>query len=75
MLWYPSKYTSNSFKLGIWQIVSNIIFETLTGFILILTATEGLSAYSKDPACTNDVDNTEESKLIFSNTKNFFNDW
>jgi len=32
----------------------------ISGFILVLMASEGLTTYSSDPACTNDVDNTEE---------------
>ena len=36
----------------------------MTGFILVLTASEGLAALTPDEACTNDVDNTEKSKPI-----------
>jgi len=35
----------------------------LLGFILIVTVSEGLAAFRKDPACTNDVDNTEEKYM------------
>ena len=37
-------------------------------------ASKGLAAFSKDPACTNDVDNTKERKLIVSLAKKTFND-
>jgi len=35
----------------------------LLGFVLVLMASKGLAAFSKDPACTNDVDNTKEQYM------------